>query len=77
MKKHGAKQRQHSKLGKRSGIKLFLMASPLLLLVFLFSYLPLSGWVYALFNYKPGRPLLDCQFVGLKNFTRVFSDSYY
>lgn len=63
-------------LFNQRGFRLFLMASPLLLLVFVFSYMPLYGWIYAFFDYKPGRALLDCEFVGLQNFTRMVSDKY-
>ena len=59
------------------GFRLFLLILPLLAMVFIFSYMPLYGWIYALFDYKPGRPLFDCEFVGLYNFTRMFSDIYY
>ena len=62
---------------KQSGFRLFLMILPLLAMVFIFSYMPLYGWIYALFDYKPGLPLFDCEFVGLYNFTRMFSDIYY
>lgn len=62
---------------KKPGFRLFLMILPLLALVFVFSYMPLYGWSYALFDYKPGLPLFDCEFVGLYNFTRIFSDIYY
>ena len=55
---------------------MWLLSLPFLILIFLFSYLPLYGWVYALFDYKPGRALLDCKFVGLDNFTRMFADKY-
>lgn len=34
-------------LFNQRGFRLFLMASPLLLLVFVFSYMPLYGWIYA------------------------------
>ena len=63
-------------LFNQRGFRLFLMASPLLLLVFVFSYMPLYGWIYAFFDYKPGRALLDCEFMGLQNFTRMVSDKY-
>lgn len=63
-------------LFNQRGFRLFLMVSPLLLLVFIFSYMPLYGWIYAFFDYKPGRALLDCEFVGLQNFTRMVSDKY-
>lgn len=62
---------------KTSGFRLFLLILPLLILVFLFSYLPLYGWIYALFDYKPGVPLFKNRFVGLENFTKMFKDRYY
>lgn len=58
------------------GFKLFLLIIPFLIVVFLFSYLPLYGWIYALFDYKPGRPLFSCEFVGFDNFTKMFVDKY-
>lgn len=64
------------KLQENRGLRLFLLISPLLVLVFLFSYLPLYGWSYAFFDYKPGRSLFDCEFVGWKHFQTMFSDSY-
>lgn len=52
--------------------KLFLFIIPCLVLVFIFKYLPLWGWTYAFFNYKPGLPLSECTFVGLMNFKNLF-----
>lgn len=46
------------------------------MLVFVFSYMPLYGWIYAFFNYKPGKALFACEFVGLDNFKMMFADSY-
>lgn len=46
--------------------KLFLMILPFLVLVLLFSYYPLYGWVYAFYDYRPPRPFSDAEFVGLK-----------
>ncbi|KQX48684.1 MULTISPECIES: ABC transporter permease [unclassified Paenibacillus] len=54
--------------------KLFLMALPFLVLVFLFSYLPLYGWVYAFYDYRPGIPLSQTEFVGLSWFTKLVSN---
>ncbi|WP_256757184.1 sugar ABC transporter permease [Cohnella sp. WQ 127256] len=54
--------------------RLFLYASPLLLLVLLFSYLPLYGWVYAFFNVRPGFSLFSSEFVGLKWFRSLVSN---
>ena len=50
------------------------MLLPCLIFVFLFSYLPLWGWSYSFFNYKPGKALLDCEFVGWDHFTRLFGN---
>lgn len=49
-------------------MKLFLMILPFLVLVLLFSYYPLYGWVYAFYDYRPPRPFSDAEFVGLKWF---------
>jgi len=55
-------------------MKLFWAAFPFLIIYFLFSYLPLDGWRYAFYNYKPGYKLSDCEFVGLKHFTSMFAN---
>lgn len=67
----------NKKFYQTNGFRLFLLIFPLLILVFCFSYLPLYGWIYALFDYKPGIPLFKNKFVGFDNFTRIVSDSYY
>lgn len=54
--------------------KLFLMAAPFLVLVFMFSYLPLYGWIYAFYNFRPGIPLDQTDFVGLQWFKSIFSN---
>ena len=56
-------------------IKLFLLIIPCLILVFLFSYYPLHGWAYALFDYRPPFKLRDCEYVGFKWFTTLFTNS--
>ncbi|WP_206093352.1 ABC transporter permease [Paenibacillus yonginensis] len=52
------------------------MSSPLLILVFVFSYMPLYGWIYSFYDYKAGRDLFSTDFVGLKNFKMMFTDHY-
>lgn len=47
---------------------MFLSILPFLVLVFLFSYFPLYGWVYALYDYRPARGLSGSEFVGLQWF---------
>ncbi len=56
------------------GKKMFLMIFPFLVLVFLFSYFPLHGWIYALFDYRAPLKLSQCEFVGLKWFTTLFQN---
>lgn len=63
----------HSK--KWESYKLFLYVLPCLIFIFLFKYLPLWGWSYAFFQYKPGRDLFKCAFVGLQNFTALFGNA--
>ncbi|MEF2964989.1 ABC transporter permease subunit [Paenibacillus sp. M1] len=54
--------------------QLFLMALPFLILAFLFCYLPLYGWIYAFYDYRPGIPLSVSEFVGFNWFTSMFSN---
>ena len=61
---------------RKLGLKLFLATLPFIVLYFLFCYLPLKGWLYAFYDYKPGRSLAKCEFVGLENFLYMFSTSY-
>ena len=51
------------------------MAMPFVAVVLIFSYVPLAGWIYALFNFKPGIPLSQSPFVGLKYFRQAFNFS--
>ena len=46
----------------------FFLALPLMALVILFRYVPLAGWYLAFIDYKVGKPILECEFVGLKFF---------
>lgn len=58
----------------REGFKLFLMILPFLILCFLFSYFPLHGWIYALYDYRAPLKLSQCEFAGLKWFKMLFSN---
>ena len=53
---------------QKNSMKDFLMILPFLLLIAVFSYYPLYGWVYAFFDYKPPFPLSWEKFVGFKWF---------
>lgn len=55
-------------------LKPFFYVFPCIVIVFIFHYVPLWGWIYAFFQYKPGRALSDCTFVGLQNFKDLFGN---
>ena len=62
---------------KLRGIKYLLLAVPFLIYVFAFSYVPLVGWIYSVFDYKIGQKFLDfgsMVFVGLGNFQKLFTE---
>jgi putative aldouronate transport system permease protein len=61
---------------RREGFRLFLLVVPFMVVVFLISYLPLWGWVYAFYNYKSGIPLRFQNFVGLENFRLIIMDEW-
>lgn len=52
------------------------MAIPLMMIVVLFSYVPLFGYIYAFFDYKPGVPLFQNEFVGFKFFKLFLTDRF-
>ena len=59
---------------KRRAFREFLLILPFVLLVAIFAYYPLYGWVYAFFDYKPPKPLAQSEFVGFKWFTNIVSN---
>lgn len=60
---------------KVRSLKEFVYILPFLVLVAIFSYYPLYGWVYAFFDYKPPFPLTWDKFVGFKWFSSMFENS--
>ena len=62
----------------RDNIDYYLMMLPTLVLIFIFSYLPLFGIIISFQNYTAGRPFLGSgvEWVGLKWY-RQFVDAYY
>lgn len=58
---------------------LFLMVMPAILLVLIFNYLPLWGWLMAFKNYSVGQNLWTSDWVGFKHFSTFFSagDEYF
>ncbi|MDR1438643.1 MAG: ABC transporter permease subunit [Clostridiales bacterium] len=55
-------------------LRLTLLALPFVLFIVAFSYVPVHGWLYALFDYRPALPLFDNEFVGLLNFEHIIGD---
>ncbi len=54
--------------------RLFIMFLPVLLLSFVFAYLPIYGWRYAFYNAKAGDELTRELFVGWANFSNLIND---
>lgn len=67
------KKYRQTNLYRKKYILLF-MALPFFILVLMFNYMPLFGWIFSLFKFKPGVPLFQSPFVGFKYFNMVFTD---
>ncbi|MGG3505960.1 ABC transporter permease subunit [Paenibacillus lautus] len=53
---------------------LYGMSLPFIVIVFIFSYMPVWGWLMAFQNYKPGKGIFEQKWVGLDHFVTLFSD---
>ncbi|MGO4545663.1 ABC transporter permease [Paenibacillus sp. 2TAB23] len=53
---------------------LYLMSLPFVLWIFIFSYVPVWGWLTAFQNYKPKDSIFNQKWVGLDNFIELFQD---
>lgn len=53
---------------------LYLMSLPFVIWIFVFSYVPVWGWLTAFQNYKPKDSILDQKWVGFENFIELFQD---
>jgi putative aldouronate transport system permease protein len=62
---------------QKRGIKFFLISIPFILYIFAFHYVPLFGWIYALYDYMPynGIALNNHKFVGLEHFMQIWIQS--
>ncbi|GHU69428.1 sugar ABC transporter permease [Clostridia bacterium] len=58
----------------RGQITLLAMTIPSIVLLILFAYLPMTGWVYSFFDYRIGYKLANSRFVGLENFRYAFGN---
>ncbi len=54
--------------------ELFFMIIPVMVYVFVFSYMPLSGWQMAFQNYRPNPNITTQQWVGFDHFIFLFTD---
>ncbi|MDQ0575718.1 ABC transporter permease [Agromyces albus] len=68
-----ASRKQRRQAGGRRSIGMFLCIVPFMVLVFVFSYFPLYGWIYSLFDYRPALGLSGSEFVGLQWFELLVS----
>ncbi len=69
------KRKQSGKRPTRESYYMFLAVLPFMILSFVFAYLPLSGWIFAFYDYRAPLKLSQCEFVGLKWFKTLFSNS--
>ncbi|MGN6200370.1 MAG: sugar ABC transporter permease, partial [Humibacter sp.] len=65
--------RTERRRGGKKSFTMFLCIAPLLVLVFVFSYLPLYGWIFSLYDYQPALGLKGSAFVGLQWFQMLVS----
>ncbi|MBP1988818.1 ABC transporter permease [Paenibacillus eucommiae] len=54
---------------------LYMMLLPAVLLVFVFWYVPILGWIIAFINFKPGFSLFPAEWTGLQQFKDFFMQS--
>jgi putative aldouronate transport system permease protein len=60
---------------RKDSLHLFLLSIPFIILMCLFNYFPVYGWVYAFFDYKPGIRLSATPFVGFEHFKEIIVSS--
>jgi putative aldouronate transport system permease protein len=57
--------------------QLLIMSVPAILLVIVFTYMPLWGWIMAFQKYKIAKGIWNSPFVGFDNFTLLFKDDQF
>lgn len=67
-------EKKNKKIG-RDSVYLFALTIPFILLMLIFNYFPVYGWIYSFFDYKPGIPLSMTPFVGLRYYVELFTSS--
>ena len=61
----------------QENIEVWSMMLPVLLVIFLFSYVPLWGTIIAVQDYAPGSPFFGSEFVGLRWIAKFISSIYF
>lgn len=63
----------------KENVEMYSLLLPVLILIFIFCYIPLYGIVIAFQNYAPGSPFIgpDVQWVGLKHFQTFVQSKYF
>jgi len=62
------------KWANRKDIKIFLLALIPIIWIFMTHYAILWGWSFAFYDYKVGKKIANCDFVGFKNFTTFLTN---
>ena len=62
------------KRASRKDIKIFLLALIPIIWIFITNYAVLWGWSFAFYDYKAGKRLANCDFVGFENFTTFLTN---
>ena len=52
-----------------------MLSFPFVILVLIFNYIPVWGWMLAFKNYNPGQGIWGSPWVGLDNFRELFADA--
>jgi putative aldouronate transport system permease protein len=59
---------------KQKHWNLLIIALPFMLFLVLMKYVPIGGWIIGLYDYKPGMPLFENEYIGFKYFASIFHD---
>ena len=65
--------RKRRRIFKREDIPLYLMASPAVIYLFVFNYLPMAGVLIAFQNFNNTEGIFGSPFIGMRNFEFLFS----
>jgi putative aldouronate transport system permease protein len=72
-RRRARRRRGSATTSSKSSKTMFLLILPFLILIFLFSYLPLVGWATAFYDYRPALGIAGSDFVGFQWFEMLVS----